>query len=210
MSRISRRLGAAFAGLALAAVATIGTALPASAHDQLISTTPENGSTVTTVPDVITFEFSGEILPEGFAATITEESDTSTPPTDWTAGAPQVDGFTLTVPVKPDIPSGTYVAAVRVVSSDSHPIQESFTFTLDLPADATPTDAPTPSASAEPTADATAEPTTEPTAEPTSAPDATAAPEAEAQSPLPWVIGGGIAAAVIVALVAILRSQRKK
>ena len=50
------------AGLALATVTTLAIATPASAHDQLMSSTPAADEQLAAAPESITMTFSGELL----------------------------------------------------------------------------------------------------------------------------------------------------
>lgn len=178
------RIRSVLVGAALAVVATLAVAAPAQAHDELVSSTPGAGETLTAAPPAVSLEFSGEISPDGLHAEIlagTSAADASGD--DWTDGAPTADGTIVTVPVKQDIPAGTYVVVARVVSSDGHPVEVEVPFTLDL---AAPTSAPTP----EPTALRTGEPMPEPTH--------TALPGEGDVNPVGWIVGGVVVLAVLV------------
>jgi copper transport protein len=45
-------------------------------------------------------------------------------------GAVDVDGSTITAPLEPGLPDGTYVVAWRAISADSHPVHGAFTFVV--------------------------------------------------------------------------------
>lgn len=111
------------AGLLLAALLTM-TAAPALAHDELIGSNPAAGSTVDRLPAELTLTFSGVLLAEPEA---TEVVVTDAAGTDLTGGDPVVDGTRLTQPLSGDA-TGEVTVIWRVVSSDGHPISDSFAF----------------------------------------------------------------------------------
>lgn len=209
MSRILRPR-ATLAVVAAALIAVFGFAAPAAAHTAPIpGGVPADGATVDTAPKQVTIEFAGQLLTDGAAAEIS--TDATGAGKDWTAGAPTVDGTTLTIPVDPEIPAGTYTVTFHVVAEDGHAISQSSTFTYAPAADAgsAPADE-TPSA----TADATATPTTQSTATAASGgaetSAAAAADDGAAPSALPWIIGGGIVVAVALIVALAMRSRPRR
>lgn len=195
MSTIQRRIRGGFLAAALAAVAVFGAALPAAAHDPIVSTTPTEGETLTVVPETIVFEVAGEVSdnPAGLAAEII-----GTDGSDWTSGAPTVEGFTVSIPVKPEIPSDTYTVTVQFVSSDGHPTNASLTFTLELAETE-------PSPTAEPTEDAVIAPTTQ---APTQAPNPDA-PADNSTNVLLWAIIGAVVLGIMVVVIVAIAVRRK-
>lgn len=122
-----RRLAA---GLAVAAVAVFATAAPASAHDQLVSSTPSNGEQLTDAPTSIALTFSGELLVldeslTGAVVLVVDESGT-----DWIDGDVTVSGSTVTAEVKSGMPDAGYQVRWQVVSEDGHPISGVVPFTI--------------------------------------------------------------------------------
>lgn len=101
---------------------------PASAHDQLLSVTPEANSNLTEAPEEIVLNFSGEIMDlDGANQVRIVDADGNS----LTDGEPEVQGTTLTQKlVQDDSQHDTYTVSWRVVSSDGHPIQDSFTYTI--------------------------------------------------------------------------------
>jgi len=111
------------AGLFLLATSFIGAAVPASAHADLVSTDPVDGSVVESAPESITLNFNSAILDstaelavsnsagELVTGVVTESAQTSVTAA-WPAG----------------LPGDTYKVAYRVVSEDGHPITGSFSF----------------------------------------------------------------------------------
>ncbi|SDC57731.1 copper transport protein [Geodermatophilus telluris] len=103
----------------------VATAGPAAAHAELVSTDPGDGARLDAVPGQVTLRFTeGVSLGAGYARVLGdggERVDT---------GAPTVDGDTVTVPLRGDLPDASYVVTYRVVSADSHPISGAFAFVV--------------------------------------------------------------------------------
>ena len=166
-------------GFLCALVLSVGIALPAAAHDQLIASNIEDGAVLTEAPTQIELEYSAEImeatpllvLQDDAGATIHEAT-------------PEVDGRFVRAPF-PELPDGAYQLNWSVVSSDGHRIEGTIAFELEV--------------STEPT---TPEPATEET---TSEP--TAAPEPGEGSTLQRAIVGvaGIAAVGAIAVLLVRR-----
>lgn len=143
--------------LPIAVAATLLTALlvliptsPASAHDDLVASDPAAGSTVQTLPEEMTLTFSAALIPsDGGTAVLVTDADGN----DVTGGAPEIDGAVLIQPLEPDAATaGEYTVVWQVVSSDGHPTDGEFAFTVTdtaPPATTEPTESsePTPSAS---------------------------------------------------------------
>ncbi|WP_334173266.1 copper resistance CopC family protein [Sinomonas sp.] len=118
-----RSLARAVAVLGLAA----GLALPAAAaqaHDVLEATNPANGSTVAAVPDAVVLTYDHTPIAIGTEIQVKDASGTNQ-----ADGAATVVDNNVTQAIKPDAPAGKYTVVWRVVSSDSHPIEGTFTFT---------------------------------------------------------------------------------
>jgi len=116
-----------------AAVLVVGGALlaagPASAHDRLVGSTPAADATVTAEPGSIALDFSEELLKldaqnSGFAIQVVNTSDGSF----HEDGCVTVDGSTATSRIALGT-AGTYQVTWRAVSSDSHPIDGTYSFT---------------------------------------------------------------------------------
>jgi len=183
-----RSLPAVLASLLLAGAALfVLPAAPAFAHDELVSTDPPADAVLDALPGQITFTYSADILAEEGTAVV-EVADAGG--TSLTEGPPVVSGMEVTQTLA-GAASGPVTVIWRVVSSDGHPIDGTFSFTVDSP---TPT--PTATSTATPTATPSASATTAP---PTATPDATTAPSENASdaSPLPWILL--VVALVIVA-----------
>jgi copper transport protein len=111
-----------FAGWCLTGIAVAG---PASAHATLVSTEPGEGGRVPTAPAQVTLTFSeGVSLGAGYARVLAADGERVD------TGAAAVDGATLTVPLRADLPDAGYLVTYRVVSADSHPIAGAFSFAV--------------------------------------------------------------------------------
>jgi methionine-rich copper-binding protein CopC len=132
--RLARRL------LTLATAAFLMVpATAAQAHDVLEATDPANGSSVRTVPAHIGLTFNH--TPIAIGPVVRVEDSTGTDQAD---GPVVIVDNHVTQAVKTDAPNGKYTVIWRVVSSDGHPIEGTFTFTAGA---ANPTAAAAPSTS---------------------------------------------------------------
>ncbi|AMG85185.1 copper resistance protein CopC [Microbacterium sp. PAMC 28756] len=106
----------------LAAVAILATAAPATAHDQLIESSPADGERLDTAPVSVTMTFSGEllVLDESTAGAVVLVVDAEGE--DWATGEVEVRGRNVTAALLPDMPDGGYQVRWQVVSEDGHPI----------------------------------------------------------------------------------------
>jgi methionine-rich copper-binding protein CopC len=199
LSRVRRTSVAVLTAITLALGTVLATALPASAHDDLLSSTPESGATVDVLPAQLVLTFSAELLSDG-SSTVVEVTDAAG--TAVTDAAPVVDGSTVTQSL-----AGTSTGAIRVlwrvVSSDGHPISGELGFEVaatPAPAETTPAASPTASATSEPLATASPEPTVTTVAAPA---------ESSGADPLPWILGG-LGLLVVIGLVVWLLAARAR
>lgn len=133
----------------LAATGAVATATllgvnPAQAHDELLATNPTDGATLTQAPAELELTYSGDIMDVDGAnqVRVTNAAGDSV-----TSGDPEIDGTAIRQPLSTSAAEGTYTVTWRVVSSDGHPIQGTFTYTVG--------DAQAASASAEPSVENT-------------------------------------------------------
>lgn len=182
-----RTLPAVLAAAALALAALFVPAAPAFAHDELVSSDPSADEVLDALPAQITLTYSADVLASD-GATVIQVTDAAG--TSLTDGAPTVSGTAVTQALA-GTASGAVTVVWRVVSSDGHPIDGTFAFTV--PAAPTPTETPTPTATASTT------PAPEPTVTVTSTPAPTEN-TAEA-SPLPWIL---LAVALVVVIGAVV------
>lgn len=187
------RIRTALAGVAVAAAAAVlALAAPAAAHDELVSSTPAAGEELAVAPEQIVLTFSNELLSleenSGTDMTVVDESGR-----DWVAGAPVVEADTVTVPLEPGMSGGEYVVTWRVVSSDGHPTDGEYSFSV--AADAV---APEPTQTAD---DETAE---------LEEPAATEAPAETDATPWPLLITLGAVVLAAIILISVLVARRKR
>jgi len=151
-------------------------AAAAQAHDALESSDPANGAAVQSVPAKIGLTF--DHTPIAINSIVRVEDSTGTDQAD---GAVEIVDNHVTQAVKAGAPAGKYTVVWRVVSSDGHPIEGTFSFTAN-------------SANAGGSAGSAGVSSAAPT---------TAAPaQAATQSgQVPWALVGGIAAVLVLALV---------
>lgn len=125
------------AAMLVAFFAVFSSISAASAHDQLISSDPASGSTVTESPEQIVLEFSGVLQQLAGAETsvvaLSSEDGTKI------ASEATTEGTNVTVVPETNLSSGAYTLTYRVASSDGHPIEDSISFTVDVAAEASET-----------------------------------------------------------------------
>lgn len=189
------RIRNTIAAVAVATVAALAVAAPASAHDTIVSSTPAADSQLTAAPTEVVLTFSNTLLSldenSGTAMTVIDESGE-----DWVAGPPVVAADTVTVPLAEGMPGGAYTVTWQVVSSDGHPTSGEYGFSLTLP-----------EASAEPSAT----PSETAAAEPTDPPSDAAQPAQQSDDSMPWPLLIGLGVVLLAAIVtAIVIAVRRK
>lgn len=196
--RVIRGVRAAAFTTALVAGLVAMSAVPAAAHDQLLSTDPADGSTLDAAPTAVTLVFSEDVL--DISTTVVVAGPAGDVPVQVV-----VDGSTVTATLTGDQPDGAYTVTWRIVSSDGHPVQGAFGYALAAPVPA-PTPTPTAIASPDPT------PTSAPAPTPTPSPSATASPDAAGDEASPSTAVLVVALAVLAAALgaaAALRARRR-
>lgn len=113
------------AGVAVAVVTALAVAAPASAHDELLSSTPSSGQVFVAAPAEVTLSFSAEVLAMGAIVVVADAEGR-----DWVLGEPALDGSVVTATIDPAITVAGYEVRWRVVSSDGHPISGVIPFTI--------------------------------------------------------------------------------
>lgn len=113
------------AGLAVAVVALCATAVPASAHDKLISSEPASDQRLAEAPAEVSLTFSADVLDMGAAVVVSDAAGT-----EWVSAVPTVDGPVVTAVLDSGMPDAGYEIRWRVVSSDGHPITGVVPFTV--------------------------------------------------------------------------------
>ena len=173
---------------AVGALTALGLA-PAAAHDAVLSTSPEQNAVRESAPEQIELSYSGEIMDIGHQVLVTGPDGQSV-----TEGPLERDGSQVVQPLaEAGSEEGTYQVVWRVVSSDGHPIEGTYTYEIGDGADTT-TGAPSPSST----------PTETPTGEGADSSDGSAqAQDAAAQENSGGLTGWAVAATVVVALAVI-------
>ncbi len=200
---MSRPLKAAAFGVLVAAIAAIGLAGPASAHSQLVSSSPSSGETVTAQPAEFVATFNENLLDatgtgEGFTLQVRDAAGRH-----YESGCLTIDGASVSTTAVLGAP-GNYMLQYQVVSADGHPVSASipFAWAPTNPAPGAPTGSPEAPACA-PGVTASAPSLTAPSP---GATDATG--DDSGQWILPTIIGV-VLALVIVALVAFIAGRRR-
>lgn len=161
MASDARKIGPALLGaVALAATSLLGFS-PAQAHDELVSSNPSQNAQLSQAPQSLELTYSGEIMDlDG----VNQVRVSNAAGESMTEGSPQVEGKQIIQDLKSDQQEGTYTVSWRVVSSDGHPIQGTFTYQVgqgsDLASQAAGSSASSSAAesSAAPSAESAAEP----------------------------------------------------
>ena len=100
----------------------------AQAHAALIRTSPAQGSIVTTAPSEIVITFSEVVQPVPTRITVIAPDGKRID-----SGSPRVQGDDMHIPVRTNVPGGTYLVSYRVISADSHPVGGGFTYSVGAP-----------------------------------------------------------------------------
>ncbi|WP_417562837.1 copper resistance CopC family protein [Microbacterium sp.] len=179
------RVPSFLAAAALAAVAVLGVAGPAFAHDQLLSTDPANGSTVDALPAQVTLTFSDTVQNAGAEANQVKVMDASCKVLN--DGALQIADNVVTQPIAGDA-TGQVTVLWRVVSRDGHPVSDEFSFTVAGSGQAA-------ASSATPCA--------------TDAASSDSSSTGSSDAVLPWVIGGGVVVILAVVIVLLVTRSRR-
>lgn len=122
---VRRLLGRAVTGLLLATASALLAPLGASAHDRLLDTVPSDGESVTSVPAAVELRFNNPVAEISAEIEVRDAAGATVGDTPAT-----VDGALVTAPLPADLADGAYTVAWRVVSSDGHPIEGTFGFSV--------------------------------------------------------------------------------
>ena len=115
---------AAVAALALFA-ALLVTASPAAAHDELTGSTPADGEVVQVAPGAVELTFSNVPAAIGSEVRVLDAEGT-----DWAEGDVRILDNVAVQKLRSGAPAGSYTVQWRVVSSDAHPIEGTFGFSV--------------------------------------------------------------------------------
>lgn len=122
--------------LLVSAVTVVALADMARAHAALVESDPAGGETVEEALDEVTLEFSE---PVSLAEVEVADPDGASV----AAGAPEVDGEVVRLPLDAPEQQGEYSMAYRVVSEDEHPVEGEIAFTYEGPVTDEASSAPT-------------------------------------------------------------------
>lgn len=184
---------AAVAGLALVAA-------PAQAHDRLVASSPSADQAVDVAPADLVLTFSNEPVDLGHSVAVRDASGA-----DLAVGQPVVSGRDVTVAL-PEVPAGAYSVVWRVVSSDGHPIEGTYAFTVTTGVAPSPTAEPT----SEPSTTGPAPTATEPSGPATSVIEDVTPPTDPDSGGVPaWVLAL-VAVAAVGGVVALLLTRRRQ
>ncbi len=121
--------------LAVAAALTCAAALldapPASAHAQLLGSSPTTGATVPTQPNEVIFEFNQNVGGTLGAVRVYDAQGNEVDNLD--VSHPQGHEHWMGVGLKPGLPDGTYTATYRVISADTHIVYGGLLFNIGHP-----------------------------------------------------------------------------
>lgn len=124
MGSSRRRLPGILLCLAVFAAATLGLAGPAAAHDAAESSSPNQGAALAAPPAEVSVTLNQKPLGLGASFSVKDASGA-----EWADGPVEIVDNVATQKLKDGGPAGKYTVAWRVVSSDSHPIEGTFSFT---------------------------------------------------------------------------------
>ena len=120
-----RTLHPLLVGSVLAVAITLTGATAASAHDDLISSTPIPGEQLASAPAEIRLEFASDIMSIGANIMVIDETGK-----DWASAEPVLAGTIATVALEPEMPEAGYQVRWQVVGSDGHPTSGFVPFTI--------------------------------------------------------------------------------
>lgn len=134
---VVRRIAPIVAALVAALAALLVSPVAASAHDQLVTSTPANGVTVTTLPRNVVLNFE-----EPPVAGYTKVHITAPNGTDLSSGLPVTTGSRVTLGVRPSTALGAYAIRWSLLSDDGHPVSGVIRFSVAASATLTASAAP--------------------------------------------------------------------
>jgi methionine-rich copper-binding protein CopC len=118
----------------LACLAVLGLALPASAHNVLVHSDPADNSQLATAPAQIRLDFNAPVqIGPDYITVIGPQGGHWERTQNATA-----DGNSVSVSLAPLGPAGVYTIGWRIISSDGHPVQGEFHFTMTTAGTGTP------------------------------------------------------------------------
>lgn len=122
--RVARIAMGSLAVAALVALMSMTVLAPANAHDVVEKVEPAEGSTAASVPAAVKLTFNNTPIGLGAEVLVKDENGTNQ-----SIGPVVIEDNVAAQAVKAEAPAGRYTVVWRIVSSDSHPIEGTFTFT---------------------------------------------------------------------------------
>lgn len=127
----------------LAVAIVTAPAMPASAHSELLDSTPKAGDTLSEPPQQVELVF-GENVQEQGGAIVVQATDGSRVDQ---ASTFATDANVATVQLKKNAPAGKYTVTFRIVSADGHIVSDAFSYRVTSGTSPSPTDSSTPTTS---------------------------------------------------------------
>jgi copper transport protein len=120
-------------GLLIAAawLATLALAPQASAHAQLLGTSPASGAVAPTPPNEVIFEFNQNV--GGTLGAVRVYDAQGNEVDNLAVGHAEGNEHWMGVGLKPNLPDGTYTATYRVISADTHIVYGGMVFSIGHP-----------------------------------------------------------------------------
>lgn len=112
--------------LSVVSVVSVVNAGPAAAHAQLVSSNPEDGATLATMPEQVEFAFNEDINANVGAQIVIAGSDNQNRAIEPVT----VEGPRVRAQIPEDLRQGQVTARYRVVSADGHPVAGEIRFTV--------------------------------------------------------------------------------
>lgn len=110
----------------LAGLAVLGLSTPAFAHNVLVGSQPATGASLTTGPTQVRLDFNAPVQTGPNVITVLGPDGTHWERTENAT----VTGNSVSTPVAPLGPAGTYTVGYRIISADGHPVSGEVRFTL--------------------------------------------------------------------------------
>ena len=118
-----KKLVSSMSALALAVII----ATPALGHTHLTETNPADGATVTKAITELTLNFDGEVGEGSFIELTSSSGEEIDVPTI------EIDEMNMVATLAEPLANNTYTVDWSIISADGHPLQGSYTFTVDAP-----------------------------------------------------------------------------
>lgn len=201
-----KKFGILVAAFFLSLALVVVPAQQAFAHDYLMASNPEDGATLDAHPSQVVLSFNNDIQKLGAQMIILDENETPV-----ATGTPEVEGKNVSYEVPAELGNGAFTVNWRVVSSDSHPIDGTLSYTVEgAPEISAPSAEETPAPEETTENGQTSDPSAAVDGESTG--DDSVEQAGKEKAPIPWtgiIIGGvlGLGAGIVLML---LGKRRKK